>query len=122
MIRGVVGKVREEAMEMGGGGPTERHFMSRGGLKNVGNWPQHRAARELGLSGGIRGDRIEMSTLTQTHSLSHTQTHTPPQPGMLPGHSVAVMPLNSRLYHTHSEQSWSPSKHQHLALIENSAK
>lgn len=62
---------------------TERHFMSRGGLKNVGIWPRQRAAHELGLSGGIRGDRIEMSwsgtlPLSHTHRNTHIHTHTSP--------------------------------------------
>lgn len=92
--------------------------MSRGGLKNVGIWPLHRGARELGPSGGIRGDRIEMSwSGTPQHERTQTRTHkqactyTSP-PGALPGHSVAVMPLNSRLHHTHSEPPWTPSNHQ----------
>lgn len=92
--------------------------MSRGGLKNVGIWPLHRGARELGPSGGIRGDRIEMSwSGTPQHERTQTRTHkqactyTSP-PGALPGHSVAVMPLNSRLHHTHSELPWTPSNHQ----------
>ena len=58
---------------VGDGDRTERHFMSRGRLKNVGIWPRHWAARELGLSGGIRGDWIEMSW-SSTLQLSHTHT------------------------------------------------
>lgn len=62
--------------EIEGGGVTERHFMSkRGRVKNVGIWPRQRAARELGLSGRIRRDWIEMSwSGTLSLSLSHIHT------------------------------------------------
>lgn len=63
--------------------------------------------------GGLKGTGRRWAGLPFSSSLSLPLTHTHTHPGTLPGYSVPVMPLNSRLHHTQSKQPWSLSNHQH---------
>lgn len=88
-------------------------------------WPRRRAARERGLSGGIRGDRIEMSwsgTLSQTDSHTHTQTDTHSDTYSSPAWHYARSFCGGKALKPHTPThprwgAWSPSNHQQQQLL-----
>lgn len=99
-----IGIASEEAMEMGGDERGQKGTLCPGGedWRMWGFGPGREQLVSWDWVGGLEGTGLRWAGL----ALSLTHTH--PLPGTLPGNSVAVMPLNSRLHHTHTEQSRSP--------------
>ena len=119
----VIGRASEEAMEMecrrvrGGDERGQKGTLCPGeDWRMWGFGPGREQLMSWDWVGGLEGTGLRWAGLalsdSHTHTQKHTYTHTPPLAGTPPSHSVAVMPLNSRLHHTHSEQPWSPSNHQ----------